>query len=128
MFYPDERCCGGQQHNVTRLDQSLHQSRMPVLKTAKCEGLEAQVSAFFVENKLTNASEQGRIGGVTQSGIVWSSQQFGRHQNLETQLQTCQPSNPSESAVHPLLPQAGSIFYLEESGKNVAVTLLFPQE
>jgi hypothetical protein len=128
MFYPDKRGCRGQQHDVTRLDQSLHRPGMPVLKTAKRESLEAQVGGLFIANMLADAPEQVRARGVTQSGVVGSSQQFRRHQNLETQFQTCQPANPSESAMHPVRPQATRVFYLEESGKHPAVALLFPQE
>ena len=74
---------------MTALDQSLHQPRMSALKTAKSEGLKAQVRALFIENTLTDASKQGRTCSISEGRIVRSSQQFRSYQNLETQFQTC---------------------------------------
>jgi len=61
MFYPDERCRGGQQHGVTRLDESLRQPGMSIPETAKREGLEAQVSGLFIENTLAELLSKGEL-------------------------------------------------------------------
>src|SRR5437764_9548982 len=111
---------------MTALDQSLHQPRVSALKTAKSKGLKAQVRALFVENTLTDASKQRRTCSISQGVIVRSSEQFCSYQNLEIQFQTCEPTNPSENAMYPVLPEARRAFYLEESGQDAAMALLFP--
>src|SRR5579863_714982 len=115
VFRPDERCRGGQQHDVRSLDESLRQPPMPVPKAAQHEGLEEQMSALFVEEALTDASQQRRTRSIPQRGIIRSSQDFGGHENFEAQFEACQPAQPPENRVNPMSPQTRGVFQLEES-------------